>query len=131
MDWGAGDAGPSSGRLKVSVMILRDHAFNLIASYAKAYPDILPSHLSAETLALALHRANVEAYRQRYPQFDEKLSPIAVKWMEAVDPADVHEAIDGWRYNVELPAHYDLGRILAVMDQHIGLNLTPPGGLPS
>ena len=125
MDRAAVDTGASSDGLTMSAVILDDRAFSLIASYARVHPEVLQSHSSPEAFAQALHRANVEAFRRRYPQYEDERPPVCVQWTDEVDPGDVSKAIDDWLYNVALPDDQDLERGLEAIIQNIAQNRKP------
>lgn len=125
MDRAAVDTGASSHGLTMSIVILEDRAFSLIASYARVHPEVLQSHSSPEAFAHALHRANVEAFRRRYPQYEDERPPVCVQWTDEVDPGDVSKAINDWRYNVALPDDHDLERGLEAIIQNIAPNRKP------
>ena len=125
MDRAAVDTGASSHGLTMSVVILDDRAFSLIASYARVHPEVLQSHSSPEAFAQALHRANVEAFRRRYPQSEDARPPVCVQWTDEVDPGDVSKAINDWLYNVALPDDQDLERGLEAIVQDIAQNRKP------
>ena len=119
MDRAAVNTGASSHGLTMSVVILEDRAFSLIASYARVHSEVFQSHASPEAFAQALRRANVEAFRRRYPQYEDALPPVSVHWMDEVDPGDVRKAIGSWRYNVALPDDHPLDRSIEAIVQHI------------
>lgn len=103
----------------MSVVILDDRAFSLIASYSRVHPEVLQSHASPEAFAQALHHANVEAFRRRYPQDEDARPPVYVQWTDEVDPGDVSKAINDWRYNVGLPDDPSLDHSLEAIVNHI------------
>ena len=126
MDRAAVGTGASSDGLTMSVMILDGRTFSLIASYARVHPAVLQSHSSPEAFVQALHRANVEAFRRRYPQHEDALPPVFVQWMDEIDPGDVRKAIESWRYNVALPDDHPLDRSIEAIVQHIAQTRKPP-----
>ncbi|TFW12473.1 hypothetical protein EGY25_10720 [Brevundimonas intermedia] len=109
----------------MSVVILDDRAFSRIASYARVHPEVLQSHSSPEAFTQAIYRANVEAFRRRYPQYKDARPPICVQWTDEVDPGHVIKAIGSWRYNVALPDDHPVDRSIEAIVQHIAQTRKP------
>jgi hypothetical protein len=103
----------------MSVSLLDDESFSLIAGYARDHPAVLEKGLTPEGLAWALHAANERAFRARYPGFDEPVARPQLGRREVVDPVRVLEAIREWQYNTALAIDDPLERTLQPMIDHI------------
>ncbi|RYG18613.1 MAG: hypothetical protein EON96_04600 [Caulobacteraceae bacterium] len=103
----------------MSVTILDSRAYSLIATYAQTRAVSLSPGQTPEGLAQSLYAANLEAFRGCYPQFDAVLPLLRLTWLNAADDAEVLEAVEMWRYNVEEPEDQDLKQDLEAVVAHI------------
>jgi hypothetical protein len=103
----------------MSVSLLDDESFSLIAGYARDHPEVLGQGLTPEGLAWALHAANERAFRARYPGFGEPVVSPRIEPLEVVEPVRVLEAIREWQYNTALAVDDPLEQNLQPMINHI------------